>query len=101
MAKKRSSHPGNILKRQFLAEYNLSVTIAAKAMRIPRTRLSNIVSGRQGISADTALRLGKFFGNEAQFWMNLQTHYDLAKASTGVSRILKSIHPVNDVARHA
>lgn len=73
-------HPGEILKIEFLEEYRLSVKAAAEAMRIPRTRLNDIVRGRRGISADTALRLSRCLGRSAKFWIDLQTHYDLAEA---------------------
>lgn len=74
------SHPGEILKTEYLEGFGLSVKAAAEAMRIPRTRLNDIVLCRRGISADTALRLSKLFGGSAVFWTNLQAHYDLAEA---------------------
>ncbi len=95
MAKTHFSHPGGILKREFLAEYGLSVSAAAKAMNIPRTRLNDIVRGQRGITPETALRLGRLFGNGAAFWVNLQAHYDLAEAETKVGNALKKIHPAS------
>ncbi|NTU77069.1 MAG: HigA family addiction module antidote protein [Alphaproteobacteria bacterium] len=94
MAKTHFSHPGGILKRQFLSEYNLSVSAAAKAMNIPRTRLNDIVLCRRGITPETALRLGKLFGNGAAFWLNLQSHYDLAEAEAKAGKALNHIHSV-------
>lgn len=87
-------HPGEILKMDYLEGHGLSVKAAAEAMGIPRTRLNDIVRGKRGISADTALRLAKFFGGQAIFWTNLQAHYDLAEAETRVGKMLKKIHPV-------
>jgi antitoxin HigA-1 len=95
MAKTHFSHPGGILKRQFLAEYNLSVNAAAKAMDIPRTRLNDIVLGKRGITPGTALRLGRLFGNGAAFWLNLQSHYDLAEAEAEAGKTLNKIRAVD------
>ncbi|MBI3419707.1 MAG: HigA family addiction module antidote protein [Proteobacteria bacterium] len=97
MAKIHFSLPGSILKRQFLEDFGLSVNAAAKAMGIPRSRLNQIVRGERSISADTALRLGKFFGNGPEFWMNLQTHYDLAEAEASGHKKLKHIPAVQEV----
>jgi addiction module HigA family antidote len=96
MAKTHFSHPGGILKRQFLAEYGLSVNAAAKAMDMPRTRLNDIARGRRGITPETALRLGRLFGNEAAFWINLQTRYDLAEAEIKEKKALMKIRPIGD-----
>ena len=98
--KTSSSHPGGILKRMFLKQYDLSVSAAAKAMGIPRSRLNQIVRGERDITADTALRLSLFFGNSAQFWMNLQTHYDLAEAKTKASRSMKKVLSVTEYFQH-
>ncbi|MGC1677396.1 MAG: HigA family addiction module antitoxin [Candidatus Binataceae bacterium] len=69
--------PGEMLKEEFLAEYGLSQNQLAKAIGISSNRIAEIVNNRRRISADTALRLGLYFGNSAEFWLNLQTHYDL------------------------
>jgi addiction module HigA family antidote len=74
-------HPGIILQEEYLDSMNLTQTQVAKATGIPQSRLSEICAGRRGITADTALRLGKFFGVEPQGFLNLQNHYDLAEAS--------------------
>lgn len=71
-------HPGKILRDEYFAEMGISQVDAAKATGIPQSRLSEILSGRRGITADTAYRLGKFFGVEPQGFINLQAHYDLA-----------------------
>jgi addiction module HigA family antidote len=90
--------PGMLLKEEFLDGFGLSVGEAAAAMKMSRARLNEIVRGKRGITADTALRLGKFFGTSAQFWMNLQTHYDLAEASVGAKKKLKGIPKASDIA---
>jgi addiction module HigA family antidote len=69
--------PGEILKEEFLAEYGLSQNRLAKATGISPNRIAEIVNNRRRITADTALRLSLFFGNSPEFWMNLQSHYDL------------------------
>jgi len=72
--------PGEMLKEEFLAEYRLSQNRLAKAIGISPNRIAEIVNNRRRITADTALRLGLFFGNSPEFWMNLQAHYDLKTA---------------------
>jgi antitoxin HigA-1 len=72
--------PGEILKEEFLAEYGLSQNQLAKAIGISPNRIAEIVSNRRRITADTALRLSLYFGNSAEFWINLQAHYDLKMA---------------------
>lgn len=72
--------PGEMLKEEFLAEYGLSQNQLAKALGISPNRIADIVNDRRRITADTAVRLGLFFGNSPEFWMNLQSHYDLKVA---------------------
>jgi addiction module HigA family antidote len=72
--------PGEMLKVEFLTEYGLSQNQLAKAVGISPNRIAEIVNNRRRITADTALRLGLLFGNSPEFWMNLQTHYDLKMA---------------------
>jgi addiction module HigA family antidote len=72
--------PGEMLKEEFLAEYRLSQNQLAKAIGISPNRIAEIVHNRRRITADTALRLGLYFGNSPEFWLNLQTHYDLKMA---------------------
>ena len=72
--------PGEMLKEEFLAEYGLSQSRLAKAIGISPNRIAEIVNNRRRITADTALRLGLYFGNSPQFWMNLQAYYDLKMA---------------------
>jgi antitoxin HigA-1 len=72
--------PGEMLKEEFLAAYDLSQNKLAKAIGISPNRIAEIVNNRRRITADTALRLSLYFGNSAEFWANLQTHYDLKVA---------------------
>ena len=72
--------PGEILKDEFLTEYGLSQNRLAKAIGISPNRIAEIVNNRRRITADTALRLGLYFGNSPEFWLNLQSHYDLKMA---------------------
>lgn len=71
-------HPGRILKRE-LATRVLSANRLALALRLPSGRITEILNGKRGISPDTALRLARYFGNDARFWLNLQTAFDLAE----------------------
>src|SRR6266705_1773940 len=72
--------PGEMLNEEFLAEYGLSQNQLAKAVGISPNRIAEIVNNRRRITADTALRLSLYFANSPEFWMNLQTHYDLKMA---------------------
>ena len=72
-------HPGRILKRELSAR-GLSANKLALALRVPSGRITDILNGKRGISAATALRLGRYFGNERRFWVNLQSGYELAVA---------------------
>ena len=73
-------HPGKMIKADWLADYGLTQYALAKALHIPHSRVTEIIRGRRGITADTALRLSRFYGNTAQFWLNLQASYDLQVA---------------------
>ena len=77
--------PGEMLKEEFLREYGLSQNQLARAIGISPNRIAEIVNNRRRITADTALRLGLYFGNSAEFWMNLQAHYDLKTARRKLS----------------
>ena len=72
--------PGEMLKDEFLTEYGLSQNQLARAVGISPNRIAEIVNNRRRITADTALRLSLYFGNSPEFWLNLQTHYDLKVA---------------------
>jgi antitoxin HigA-1 len=73
-------HPGEILRMEFLEPLEITSYRLSKDIGVAQTRISEILSEKRGITADTALRLSKYFGNSAQFWMNLQTQYDLRQA---------------------
>ncbi len=73
-------HPGRILKREMTAR-ELSANKLALSLRVPSGRITQILNGKRGISAETALRLSRYFGNSARFWMNLQIRYELAVTS--------------------
>lgn len=72
-------HPGEILKEEFLKPLELTEYRLAKDVSVPPRRINEIVHGERAITADTALRLGRYFGTSAQFWMNLQTRYDIER----------------------
>ncbi|MFZ4792096.1 MAG: HigA family addiction module antitoxin [Candidatus Competibacteraceae bacterium] len=76
----RPVHPGEILREDFLQPLGLSVNALALALRVPSTRLHEIVKERRAITPDTALRLAQYFGGDAKSWLNLQTEYDLKLA---------------------
>ena len=87
-------HPGEILRDEFLKPMGLSVYRLARALRISRPRLNDIVRGRRGVTVDTALRLGRYFGTTPAFWINLQTRFDLEVADGTVRRkIEQEIEP--------
>lgn len=91
-------HPGEVLKQEFLEPLGLTVYALAHAADVPRSRLERLVRGKTSVSADTALRLSRLFGNSPDFWMNLQSHYDLALAATALSNDLERITPLPAVA---
>ena len=70
-------HPGEILKEEFMIPYKLSQNALSKAIKVAPRRINEIVNSKRGISADTALRLSKYFGTTAEFWLNLQLKYEL------------------------
>jgi len=78
--KMRPIHPGEILREEFLIPLDMSVNALAIALRVPATRIHEIVKERRSISPDTALRLARYFGASAEFWLNLQSSYDLRLA---------------------
>ena len=77
MAQLKNIHPGEILSEEFLIPLNISAYRLAKDVGIPQTRVSEILKGNRRITADTALRLSKYFGNSAGFWLGLQNDYDI------------------------
>lgn len=85
----RPIHPGEILREDFLIPLGLSVNALANALRVPSTRLHEIVKERRAISPDTALRLARYFGGDAQSWLNLQTAYDLRLAQQNTQETIE------------
>jgi addiction module HigA family antidote len=89
-----TTHPGEVLSEEFLKPLGLSVNALALALRVPATRIGAIVKAERSVTADTALRLARFFGMSAEFWMNLQATHDLTKArmQTGLA-IERDVRP--------
>jgi len=87
------SHPGEILKREFLDETGLRPGTLARKIGVDRARIKAIIEGKRNITADTALRLAVYFGTTPDFWMNLQTHYDLEVVKTERIQDLAKIEP--------
>lgn len=81
-----TTHPGEMLKEEFLIPLNLSQNALAMKIRVPATRIGEIIHGKRAISPDTALRLARFFGNSPEFWLNLQQMHDLSKARLELSK---------------
>ena len=84
-------HPGEILLEDFLKPMNISQYYVAQSIGVPSRRINEIVHGKRAITADTALRLGRFFNMEAQFWMNLQSRYDLIVTQENLSDQLDEV----------
>ena len=91
MKKLRNIHPGEILSEEFLIPLGISAYKLAKEISIPQTRISEIVKGNRRITADTALRFSKFFGNSAKFWLGLQDDYDIENESRSKNKELNTI----------
>lgn len=91
----RPVHPGEVLREDYLVPLGMSANALAKRLRIPASRVNDIVLERRGVSADTALRLAHFFGGDAQTWLNLQTRYDLRVAEIDkAAAIAQEIEPL-------
>ena len=98
--KKKSVHPGEILSEDFMKPYRLSMNKLALDLRVPVTRIADIVAERRGISPDTALRLGRYFKTTPRFWLNLQTKYDLEVAQDeNLTKIERDVRPIEMIAR--
>jgi addiction module HigA family antidote len=92
-------HPGEILREEFMVPFGLSANAVAIALRVPATRILEIVNERRGITADTALRLGLYFKTSAELWMNLQKSYELALAQELLPKIVREVQPRATVER--
>jgi len=86
-------HPGEILREEYMKPLGLSVYALAKELKLTRPRLNDIVLERRAITADTAIRLARYFGTTAQFWMNMQSSYELREAENANRKIVDSIAP--------
>jgi addiction module HigA family antidote len=91
MKKLKNIHPGEILLEEFLIPLEISAYRLSKDIGIPQTRVSEIIKGNRRITADTALRLSKYFGNSAKFWLGLQDDFDLEEEGVEKKNILNSI----------
>jgi len=90
----RPIHPGEILREDYLEPLGLSVNALSKALKVPTTRMNEIVREHRGISADTALRLARYFQTTERFWLNLQTEYDLRKVQIrSAERVASEVSP--------
>lgn len=93
--KLRNIHAGEILEEEFLKPLDISRYRLAKEIDVPQTRIAEICKGRRAITADTALRLARYFGTTAKFWMGIQEDYDLEEEARKNARVLASIKPVD------
>ena len=90
----RPVHPGEVLREDFLKPLGMSANALAKALRVPAPRINDVVRGRRGVSADTAMRLARYFGGDARSWLNLQTAHDLRVAEiSNARRIAREVSP--------
>jgi len=87
-------HPGEVLMEDFIEGFGITQNKLAVAIGVPPRRINEIVHGKRAVTADTALRLGKYFGVSAQFWLNLQTQYDLDVAEDRLSMQIDAITPL-------
>lgn len=98
MAKLKNIHPGEVLAEEFLIPYEITAYKLAKDIGIPQTRVSEIIKGRRRITADTALRLSKYFGNSAKFWLGLQDDFDLEEESRAKATSINAIKSIRNNA---
>ncbi|MGA8731797.1 MAG: HigA family addiction module antitoxin [Terracidiphilus sp.] len=84
-----STHPGQMLREEFLIPLGISQNALAMKIRVPATRIGEIIHGKRSITPDTALRLARFFGNSPEFWLNLQQMHDLSKARLEMKRTIE------------
>lgn len=87
-------HPGEVLMEDFIEGLGITQNKLAVSIGVPPRRINEIVHGKRAITADTALRFGKYFGTSAQFWLNLQTHYDIDRAEDRAAEQIEAIRPL-------
>jgi len=90
----RPIHPGEIIREEYLIPLGMSANALATALRVSAPRINDVVREKRGISVDTALRLARYFNTTAQFWMNLQTSYDLKVAQQTIETIKQEVRPL-------
>jgi len=95
MERLRNIHPGEVLKEEFLAPIGITAYRLGKDTGIPQTRISEIIRGRRRVTADTALRLAKYFGMSPRFWLGLQDDYDLEEERKSIENELNSISTIS------
>src|SRR4030081_2743041 len=96
--KLKSAHPGEILREEFMAPLGLSMNKMAMDLRVPVTRIADIVNEKRGITAETALRFARYFKNSPTFWMNLQTRYELEVAEDELAaKVERDVQPLEAV----
>jgi addiction module HigA family antidote len=98
MAKLKNIHPGEVLSEEFLIPYGISAYKLAKEIGIPQTRISEILNGNRRITADTALRLSKYFVDSAKFWLGLQDDFDLEEEAIAKASSLNRISSFENIA---
>jgi addiction module HigA family antidote len=98
MKKIKNIHPGEILEEEFIKPLGITAYRLSKETDIAQTRISEIIKGKRGISAETALRLSRFFGNSPQFWLGLQSDYDLEEEEKAIEKELNHIRVFTPVA---
>jgi addiction module HigA family antidote len=90
----RPVHPGEVLREEYMKPLGLRASALAKALSVPTPRVNDVVRGRRGVTADTAMRLARFLGGDARSWLNLQTAYDLRVAEkANARRIAREVSP--------
>ena len=94
-------HPGEVLREEFLVPMQMTSSALAKALGVPRTRIERIADETVSITADTALRLSKFFGTSAEFWLNMQSRYDVQIAEKAIRTALKRIKRIETAESQA
>ena len=97
----RPIHPGEILREEYMVPLGLSATALARALGVTPARINDIVRERRGITADTALRLARYFGTDAQSWINLQAAYDLRMAELAVGETIERVVKPRRVAKNS
>ncbi|MFN8279248.1 MAG: HigA family addiction module antitoxin [Saprospiraceae bacterium] len=95
MASLKNIHPGEVLLEEFLIPMEITAYKLAQAIQVPQTRISQIIKGNRSISADTALRLSRYFGNSAKFWLGLQNDFDLEEEYKSSKKELEQIPQID------